>query len=168
MTTRPITDRAKESVFNMLESLRGVLDATVVDLYAGSGSFGIECLSRGAAAVTFVERRPDAIAAIRANLDALGYGDRATVEQGPVSSLLGSLPAVDLAFCDPPYADDPWAEVLTRLRAEIVVGHAEHDIELPSGYVELRRRRYGRSRIVIAAGPESAQPPGSSPLRALG
>jgi 16S rRNA (guanine966-N2)-methyltransferase len=148
--TRPITDRAKESIFNMLVSLGGVVDATVVDLYAGSGSFGIECLSRGAAAVTFVERRPAAVATIRSNLDALGYTARATIQQGAVSAMLESLPQADLAFCDPPYADDPWDDLLARLRADVLVGHAERDVELTSSWVELRRRRYGRSRILIA------------------
>ena len=52
--TRPITDRAKEGIFNMLESLGGVGDAVVVDLFAGSGSFAIESLSRGAARAVFV------------------------------------------------------------------------------------------------------------------
>ena len=91
--TRPITDRAKESIFNMLGSLGGVVDASVVDLYAGSGSFGIECLSRGAAAVTFVERRPAAVATIRSNLDLLGYTDRARIEQASVSTALRALAA---------------------------------------------------------------------------
>jgi len=148
--TRPITDRAKESIFNMLGSLGGVVDTTVVDLYAGSGSFGIECLSRGAAAVTFVERRPAAVATIRSNLDTLGYADRATIEQASALAVLASLPEADLAFCDPPYLDDPWPELLAGLRADIVVGHAEHDIALPTRWTELRRRRYGRSHVVIA------------------
>ena len=151
--TRPITDRAKESIFNMLQSLGGVLDSTVADLYAGSGSFGIECLSRGARSVTFVERRPAAVATIRANLDALGYADRATVEHARVSSVVDSIPPVDLAFCDPPYADDPWSDLLPRLRTDLLVAHAEHDIELPPNFAELRRRRYGRSHIVVATDP---------------
>lgn len=149
--TRPITDRAKESIFNMLGSLGGVVDASVVDLYAGSGSFGIECLSRGAAAVTFVERRPAAVATIRSNLDLLGYTDRARIEQASVSTALRALPHADLAFCDPPYADDPWSDLLAKVQADLLVGHAEADIELTERWTELRRRRYGRSRIVIAS-----------------
>ena len=158
--TRPITDRAKESIFNMLVSLGGVVDAEVVDLYAGSGSFGIECLSRGAASVTFVERRPAAVTAIRANLDSLGYADRARIEPASVMAVLDGLPSADLAFCDPPYADDPWPELLTQLRADLLVGHAEHDIHLPAAWHELRRRRYGRSHIVIAEHVEGVEPAG--------
>ncbi len=159
--TRPITDRAKESIFNMLGSLGGVADASIVDLYAGSGSFGLECLSRGAAWVTFVERRPAAVATIRSNLDLLGYADRARIEQATVETVLSGLEKADVAFCDPPYADDPWPELLANLEAELLVGHAEADIELNDRWTELRRRRYGRSHIVIAA----ASPPAAATER---
>ena len=134
----------------MLESRAPIAGSVVVDLFAGSGSFGIECLSRGAERVVFVERGRPAAATIRANLDHLGFADRATVEVAPVEAVLGELPAADLAFCDPPYAADPWADLLARLDADVVVGHAAHDIELPARWLEYRRRTYGRSRIVIA------------------
>lgn len=148
--TRPITDRAKESIFNMLTSQGAVVGDTVVDLFAGSGSFGIECLSRGAERVTFVERDRSAAATIEANLDAVGFTDRARIVRRPVEEVLSRLEPVDLAFCDPPYALRIWDELLVGLPAETVVAHAEHDIELPDRWEEIRRRSYGRSRIVIA------------------
>ncbi len=148
--TRPITDRAKEGIFNMLGSLGGVEDLVVADLWAGSGSFGIEALSRGAERAIFVERGREALACLRDNLATLGFEDRATVIPGSVPTVVAGLEDVDLAFCDPPYADDPWAEVLGRLRADLVVGHAERTVELPPGWEEVRRRDYGRARIVIA------------------
>ena len=148
--TRPITDRAKESIFNMLVSRGAVVDAVVVDLFAGSGSFGIECLSRGAERVVFVESARPAAATIRSNLEHLGFTDRASIEVGPVESLIGRLPSADLAFCDPPYALDPWSELLADLDADLVVGHAQSDIELPPRWSEIRRRTYGRAHIVIA------------------
>ena len=151
--TRPITDRAKEAIFNMLGSLLGPdwpHGAQVVDLYAGSGSFGIECLSRGAGQVTFVERDRAAASVLRTNVDGLGFADRASIVVGPVAASLGSLPRADVAFCDPPYADDPWTDLLAALRADVMVGHAERTIELPGGWTELRQRTYGRSRITIA------------------
>ena len=148
--TRPITDRAKEGIFNMLESLGGVADAVVVDLFAGSGSFGIECLSRGAEQVVFVERNRAAAETINQNLATMRFADRARVVTGTVESALPGLPPADIAFCDPPYADDPWLVLLGSLRAELMVGHAEHEIELTDGWQEVRRRNYGKAKIVIA------------------
>lgn len=160
-STRPITDRAKEGIFNMLMSLGGVEGLRVLDLYAGAGSFGLECLSRGASQVTFVERGRPALEALRTNLDRLGFGDRAlvsptSVEQallsfGPPTAAAGpdDLP-FDLAFCDPPYADDPWSDLLARVPAPLLVGHAAAEIPLGPGWHELRRRSYGRARVVVA------------------
>lgn len=148
--TRPITDRAKEGIFNMLASLGGIDGLVVADLWAGSGSFGIESLSRGAARAIFVERGREALACLRDNLATLGLDERATVVPGSVLSVLPGLEPVDVAFCDPPYADDPWAELLGTIRADLVVGHAERAVDLPAGWEELRRRDYGRSRIVLA------------------
>lgn len=75
--TRPITDRAKESLFNILGTR--VIDANVLDLFAGAGSVGIEALSRGARHATFVELDRDALRAIRENLELTRLMDRATV-----------------------------------------------------------------------------------------
>lgn len=134
----------------MLVSLGGVEDALILDLFAGSGSFGIECLSRGAAAVTFVERDRVAASVIEANLDLLGFGDRSTVLVTAVESALDTARSADIAFCDPPYAIDPWADLLPRIPATILVAHADHEIELIVPWIEVRRRRYGRSNVVIA------------------
>lgn len=113
-TTRPITDRVKESLFNRLTSL-GLLQPdesrdewAVVDVFSGTGSMGLECLSRGAAQCTFVDQDRDAVSRLHQNLDALGLTDRAQVVQA--SALAGywsaSIPpgSVQVAFVDPPYA----------------------------------------------------------------
>ena len=118
----------------------------------------------------FVERDREALAALRANLAALGFEDRATVVAAPIERALRELPHAHIAFCDPPYADDPWPRLLAELRADLLVGHAESPIVLDDRWVELRRRDYGRSRIVIAervsdaAGPDDggSSPPGKN------
>lgn len=148
--TRPITDRAKEGIFNMLLPIIELDGVRVLDLFAGSGSFGIECLSRGAAHVTFVERDRNAAAVIRQNLETLGFADRATVTNTSVQSLLRTTEPVHLAFCDPPYSDDVWAELLPLIPADVLVGHASSDVALTPEWTELKRRKYGRARIVIA------------------
>lgn len=148
--TRPITDRAKEGIFNMLGPIIEMPDVSVLDLYAGTGSFGIECLSRGAGHVTFVERNRSAAAVIERNLVLLGFEARASVMVGAVESVIRTARPVELAFCDPPYVDDVWADVLPRVPADVLVGHASFEIPLSLEWTEVRRRRYGRSRIVIA------------------
>lgn len=123
---------------------------TVADLFAGSGSFGIEALSRGAAHVTFVERNREAARILADNLDTLGFGDRAELIVAPVETALRRLGHVDLVFCDPPYADDPWLDLLERLDADLLVGHAETPVALTERWEEITRRSYGRAQIVIA------------------
>src|SRR5665213_3190423 len=75
---RPTSDRVREAIFNILFSLGGVEGLLVADLYSGTGALGIEALSRGAASVTFVDRDPRSIAAIRVNLVSAGLGDAET------------------------------------------------------------------------------------------
>src|SRR5690349_15538735 len=75
--TRPLADRVKQTLFAILE--RDLWNARVLDLFAGSGAAGIEALSRGAAAATFVESDRDAVGVIRANLRATALGDHAEV-----------------------------------------------------------------------------------------
>lgn len=125
-TTRPITDRVKESLFNRLISL-GLLQPdgdnagwSAVDVFCGTGSMGLECLSRGASSCTFVDQDRTAIERLHENIEALGEEARAQVVQG--SALAGYWSAalrpgsVQVAFIDPPYAmmedDDERAKVL--------------------------------------------------------
>lgn len=144
-----MTDRARESTFNMLHSLGGVDGARVLDLYAGSGSLGLEALSRGAARVTFVEADRRAAATLERNVRDLGFAGRASVRVGSVHHLLPGLEPADLAFCDPPYADDPWADLLAVVPAPLVVAHTESELAVPTGWEALRQRRYGRAVVTI-------------------
>jgi 16S rRNA (guanine(966)-N(2))-methyltransferase RsmD len=114
LSTRPTSDRLRETLFNVLAPRIG--GAAFLDLYAGSGAVGIEALSRGAASVDFVERAPAALSALRANLSKLGVTAGFRVHEGSVGAWLrkfatgagaGSRPGVpgafDLVFLDPPY-----------------------------------------------------------------
>ncbi|MBI1372693.1 MAG: methyltransferase [Phycisphaera sp.] len=106
-TTRPITVRVKTSLFDRLDAAGRVEDAVVLDLFTGTGSIGIECLSRGAKHVTFVERDRDALKRLNENLTALRETDNAKVL--PSDALSAALfPALggrsfSLVFMDPPY-----------------------------------------------------------------
>ena len=103
-TTRPIPDRVKESLFSIL---RGHFEgARVLDAFAGSGSIGLEALSRGASFVLFIERDKEAANLLERNIDLLGCGDRCEVLRadavGPATLARCPRP-LDLAFFDPPY-----------------------------------------------------------------
>src|SRR5215469_7506217 len=94
-------------MFSALDARGAIVDAYVLDLYAGSGALAIEALSRGAERATLVERNRRAIEAINANIDALGFEDRARVVAADAAGILGSSVAADapfdLVFVDPPY-----------------------------------------------------------------
>lgn len=107
-STRPTTDRVKESLISSLISAYGPLEgARVLDAFAGSGALGIECLSRGAASAHFFERDRAALAALRSNVASLGLSaDRARVFAADVMKnppLAGGI-EYDIVFLDPPYA----------------------------------------------------------------
>lgn len=100
MSLRPTPDRLRESLFNILTPR--IDDGVFVDAYAGSGSVGIEALSRGAARAIFIEKHPAAVRIIRENLAALGVEDRAQIIQAPAAMLLARY-TDGLVFLDPPY-----------------------------------------------------------------
>jgi 16S rRNA (guanine966-N2)-methyltransferase len=114
--TRSATDRIRETLFAILEP--DLPDARVLDLFAGAGTLGIEALSRGAAHATFVERSLSALDALRRNIAATRFDDRADIVPADVTAYLRNRLAVpyDLVFCDPPFADVALLEeVLVRL-----------------------------------------------------
>jgi len=112
---RPITDRAKESLFNILGDQ--VVDALFLDLFAGTGSVGIEALSRGARRVVFVERERRAIETIKENLKITGLTAQAEVIRDDVFRFLAREPAerFDLIYIAPPQYKGLWAETLLAL-----------------------------------------------------
>jgi 16S rRNA (guanine966-N2)-methyltransferase len=150
-STRPTSDRVREATFNALASLDVLHDATVLDLFAGSGALGIEALSRGAARCTFVDQGRPAIAAVRQNLDALGLSEQATVVTMDVDRYLasGGTGRFDLALADPPYAYDGWAALLDAVPAGILVAESDRAVEPSDGWELLRSRRYGTTEVVI-------------------
>lgn len=163
--TRPTTDRVREAVFNALWSRGAVDGARAVDLFAGSGALGVEALSRGAAHVTFVDRDRSARHAIRRNLEVCGVGERATIVASPVERWVASLEAgdrFDLAFCDPPYVFDAWAELLGALPADLVVIEAAGPVAMPEGWSIDRASRYGSTWVGFAS-PGSSDGAGDEP-----
>lgn len=108
--TRPTADRVKEAVFAALGPDR-IVDASVLDLYAGSGALAIEALSRGASRALLVDRDPRAVDAIRANLRTTRMHERAHTQRRTVSAFVHDAPPdgapFDLVLLDPPYDTQP-------------------------------------------------------------
>jgi 16S rRNA (guanine(966)-N(2))-methyltransferase RsmD len=171
--TRPITDRVKESLFDIWAAR--VVDANVLDLFAGAGSVGIEALSRGARAATFVELERDALRAIHANLQATRLADRARVVRMDVFKFirraaeekhvlseaeghaLSEVDGFDLIYVAPPQYRGLWAETLRALDGNVLL--AERGIVVaqihPKEYTELaltnlelfNQRKYGSTLL---------------------
>ena len=114
--TRPISDRVKEAVFNILGDM--IVGSQVLDLFAGTGSVGIEALSRGAERAVFVEKHPKAIATIRANLRRTALDTAARVVKADVFKYLAGEPQpFDLIYVAPPQYQGLWSKTLSALDA---------------------------------------------------
>lgn len=112
LSVRPATDRVKQTLFDMLANRLDFDGATVLDLFAGSGSLGIEALSRGAAHVTFVEDDEDAAMHIQNNIQMLNCENQMSlIENDAVSFIHRCQDTFDLIFADPPYLYDQTADI---------------------------------------------------------
>lgn len=122
LSTRPTTDRIKETLFNMINS--DIYDCLFLDLFSGSGGIGIEALSRGAGTVWFVDNDRRAVDCIRQNLEKTRLLDSAVVMPADALSAIGRLEEnsekMDIIFMDPPYGKLLEKEVLKRLSASPV------------------------------------------------
>lgn len=145
--TRPTTDMVRGAIVNSLISLDAVEGARVADLYAGSGAMGIELLSRGAAHCTFVEKAPDAVRVIRANLTKLGIADRATVLAADAINAVRSLGPIDLLVADPPYGFGGWDELLAASTARVAVLEGDAEVEPPPGWQLSKHKVHGRTHV---------------------
>lgn len=155
--TRPMADKIKGALFSMLASLEIVPDR-VLDLYAGTGSLGIEALSRGALWADFVEQNGAAVAVIRANLAHTRYTAVSRVHQTSVSAFLRREHPerpYDLVILDPPYADPAIVETLGEIERSslvqsgtiVAIGHSPR-VTLPESLgrlLRLRQRCHGDS-----------------------
>ncbi|MCW2528468.1 MAG: Methyltransferase [Pseudonocardiales bacterium] len=162
--TRPTSERAREALFNRLDTLLDIDGSRVLDLYAGSGAVGLEALSRGAVLARFVENDRKAADMIRANIaTVLGrqnpvVGARTAVDVRPVQSVLAAVAPdspFDVVFADPPYAldgadIDTMVQIVTRTEwlvegGVIIVERAARSeaLKWPERIEPLAAKRYG-------------------------
>jgi 16S rRNA (guanine(966)-N(2))-methyltransferase RsmD len=151
-------DRVKEALFNILGS--SVVDADFLDLFAGTGSVGIEALSRGAARVVFVENSRAAWHTIESNLEMTKLGQNAEIVRADVIEFVSGTPkkAFDVAYVAPPQYRGLWKETLTRLDANpgllnpdaVVVVQIDPQEKVPvslNSLVAYDERRYGNTLL---------------------
>jgi 16S rRNA (guanine966-N2)-methyltransferase len=156
LNTRPTADRVREAAFNLIGP---VDDATVLDLYAGSGAMGLEALSRGAASAVFVEADRDAARAIERNLDRLRLTGATVLRQDARTALAGESGArrrYDLVLVDPPY--DQWEDLESRLGPYLttvlapdglLVVETSSRVEPQLPLAQRTSRRYGSARLTL-------------------
>lgn len=169
--TRPVTDRAKTALFNILRN--DVIDAHFLDLFAGTGQVGIEALSRGSARAVFVELRRIAIRTIYQNLKLTGLEERAEVVQGDVFDYLMQNPApYDYIYVAPPQYRGLWHQTLQLLDQKsgwladdgwivVQINPVEFEPLTLEHFVQFDQREYGSVMFCFYARypePEEASP----------
>lgn len=129
--TRPITDRVKEALFNILGDF--IVGARILDLFAGTGAVGIEALSRGAAEVVFIDKSPVALRTVRANLQHTRLAEHAIVLRADAFKYLAGpiQTPFDLVYVAPPQYKGWWADALHAL--DVRPTWLSNDAELGSG-----------------------------------
>lgn len=159
--TRPTSDRAREAMFSSLAGLVDLEGLRVLDLFAGTGAVGLEALSRGAAAVCFVESDPAVCAVLRRNVDTVGLPGAEIHRRQAAAYLVGADAdePFGLVFADPPYAfgDEPLSLLLASLAnprwladcAVVVVERSARGSEpqWPEGIEAIKQKRYGEGAL---------------------
>lgn len=159
LDTRPTADRVKESLFNILGDI--VVDACVLDLFAGTGNLGLEALSRGAKTAVFVDHSNESIEIIKENAQHTKLVEHTEIYKNDVLRTLEQLfqtgRSFDLLFCDPPYRKGFVQAILEKIdnhpvmapQGIVVIEHSKHEpIEDEWENLQLRRtERYGETLI---------------------
>ncbi|MBD5636973.1 MAG: 16S rRNA (guanine(966)-N(2))-methyltransferase RsmD [Clostridia bacterium] len=150
---RPTPDRVKESLFQILS--RKIAGARVLDLFAGSGALGLECLSRGAGEVLFNDSSRESLSVLEKNLRLAG--ENARVYNLDFRTCLNRVEGqFDLIFCDPPYKEDYLKEILNTVEIRnllsadgLVIYESEREEAGVEGWILSDSRRYGRTNITM-------------------
>tara|TARA_Y100000590_G_scaffold287651_1_gene323827 strand:- start:2700 stop:3269 length:570 start_codon:yes stop_codon:yes gene_type:complete len=165
-STRPLKDLARESIFNMLNHSNKISlkleHSNILDLYAGTGSFGLECLSRQAKSVCFVEKKKDAIEILEKNIKKLGVENKIKIFFNDIFELIEkrkiSESKFDLIFCDPPFRDKNIEKLINlifnkNLISEngVIILHRNKNTKekLPNYFKIIDERVYGISKIIF-------------------
>ena len=163
--TRPLKDLTKESIFNILKHSNlfeiDIEKSNILDLFSGVGSFGIECLSRGAEKVTFCENYRSVLTILQKNISNLDLDKNSNIISKDIFDL-NSQDFIDkkfeIIFLDPPYRENRLKELLEKLinfkilkknGIFIIHRHKKEKDEFPSNFKILKEKNYGISKIII-------------------
>lgn len=159
LSIRPTTDRAKQTIFDILTNRLDFGGIDVLDLFAGSGSLGLEALSRGAKSVTFVEKVRTSIAALEKNIAAIGCGDQVTIHPADVFWFLKNAHRkYDLIFADPPFNLEtigtiPAAVASSKAAQEgtyLVLEYGKaNPVSAPDTLYESLQKQFGQTTVLI-------------------
>ena len=165
--TRPLKDLAKESIFNILKHSKllniELESSSVLDLFSGVGSFGLECLSRGAKDVTFMESYTDVLSVLKKNIDNLNQQNQTKVIEKDIfaeNTLKLLNDKFDIIFMDPPYKEKKLfflLNVITELEllnnggVIIIHRHKKEEDDLPKEFNLILEKNYGISKIIFGS-----------------
>ncbi len=162
--TRPLKDTVRENIFNILQHSNlvnlDIQNSNVLDLYSGIGSFGIECISRGAKKVTFIDKDKDATIILKENLSKLSLIKKSTVYVTEIEKAISSklTEKFKIFFFDPPFKDLNYRKNLSSIKKKklyekkhIVILHRERKLkeEVASLLKIVEIKNYGRSKIIF-------------------
>jgi len=164
--TRPLKDLAKESIFNLLIHSNKILlqlkQSNVLDLYAGTGSFGLECLSRQAKSVCFIEKRKNAVDILEKNIEKLKLKNKVKIFFDDIFELIKKQNIFEskfnLIFCDPPFKDTNIEKLIELIfnknllnKNGIIILHRNKTTKekLPNYFKMIDERTYGISKIIF-------------------
>ena len=164
-STRPLKDLTKESIFNIIvHSNKLKIDikkSFVLDLFSGVGSFGIECISRGAKHVTFIENYNGVLPILKKNLSSLKIDEKyQVIEQNILNgiNLKNSINTFDIIFLDPPYKEKNLKKILDNISTEklikdngiiIIHRHKNEKDEFSENLKIIEEKKYGISKIIF-------------------
>jgi len=163
-TTRPLRDFVKENIFNLISHSKFVNikieKSNILDLYSGIGSFGIECISREASNVTFVEQDKNTLTYLLKNFEQLKIKNKINLHSIKVSKFIeqNNKDKYDLIFFDPPYANMEYINDIKHLnnlkmynKKHLVIIHRERgNLEKIDNFLNIKLiKEYGRSKIIF-------------------
>ena len=163
--TRPLKDLARESIFNLLTHSNKVVSklekSSILDLYAGTGSFGLECLSRGSSNLIFVESYKEVLPVLKRNITSINCQENSVIyEKDIIKNFDFKIikDKIDIIFMDPPYKEKSISQLLTKIDESkilssngiiIIHRHKKEEDLFPENFNIIEKKSYGISKVIF-------------------